>query len=80
MRQSELSDTAQILLLNVPAMNVTTGVDGETIYELIDTVRHSYLNVISDPQNGVRIQAWLTNEVAPAVAVVSLVQRRAPAG
>lgn len=80
MRQSELSDTAQILLLNVPAMKVTTGADGETIYELIDTVRHSYLNVISDPQNGVRIQAWLTNEVAPVVDVVSLVQRRAPAG
>jgi flagellar biosynthesis protein FlhG len=80
MMQSELSDTAQILLLNVPAINVTTGADGETIYELIDTVRHSYLNVISDPQNGVRIQAWLTNEVARVVDVVSLVQRRAPAG
>ena len=80
MMQSELSDTAQILLLNVPAMNVTTAADGETIYELIDTLHHSYLNVISDPQNGVRIQAWLTNEVAPVVDVVSLVQRRAPAG
>jgi len=80
MMQSELSDTAQILLLNVPAMNVTAGDDGETIYELIDSARHSCLNVISDPQNGVRIQAWLTNEADPVVDVVSLVKRRAPAG
>jgi flagellar biosynthesis protein FlhG len=80
MMQSELSDTAQILLLNVPAMNVTTGTDGETIYELIDTARHSCLNVISDPKNGVRIQAWLTNEADPVADVVSLVKRRAPAG
>ena len=80
MMQSELSDTAQILLLNVPAMHVTTGADGETIYELIDTARRSCLNVISDAQNGVRIQAWLTNEADPVVDVVSLVKRRAPAG
>ena len=80
MMQSELSDTAQILLLNVPAMNVTTGADGETIYELIDAAHRSCLNVISDAQNGVRIQAWLTNEAAPVVDVVSLVKRRAPAG
>ena len=80
MMQSELSDTAQILLLNVPAMNVTTGADGETIYELIGTAHRSCLNVISDAQNGVRIQAWLANETAPVVDVVSLVKRRAPAG
>jgi len=80
MMQSELSDTAHILLLNLPAVNVTTGADGETIYELIDAARHSCLNVISDPQNGVRIQAWLTNEADPVVDVVSLVKRRAPAG
>ena len=79
MMHSELSDTAQILLLNVPSINVTTGADGETIYELIDAARHSCLNVISDPQNGVRIQAWLTNEADPVVDVVSLVKRRAPA-
>ena len=80
MMQSELSDTAQILLLNVSAMNVTAGDDGETIYELIDSDRHSCLNVISDPQNGVRIQAWLTNEADPVVDVASLVKRRAPTG
>ena len=79
MMQSELSDTAQILLLNLPAMNVMTGADGETIYELLDAGRHSCLNVISDPQTGVRIQVWLINEADPVVDVVSLVKRRAPA-
>jgi flagellar biosynthesis protein FlhG len=80
MMQSELSDTAQILLLNVPAISVTAGADGETIYELIDTAHRSCLNVVSDAQNGMRIQAWLTNEADPVVDVVSLVKRRAPAG
>ncbi|MEN8205034.1 MAG: hypothetical protein ABFS24_03365 [Pseudomonadota bacterium] len=80
MMQAELPDTAQIMLLNVPAMNVTAGTDGETLYELIDAARHCCLDIISDPQNGVRIQAWLDSDTGQGVEVVSLAERRAPAG
>lgn len=78
MMRSELPDTAQILLLNVPAITMTATTDGETIYELMNTVRHCCLNIISDPQAGVRMQLWLHDEVQQDVQ--SLRVRRAPAG
>lgn len=78
--QSELPERAQTLLLNVPAMTVTTGTDGETIYEMIDAARHCCLNIISDPQAGVRMQVWMKSETEQAVNLLSLPERRVPAG
>ena len=78
--QSALPDNAQTLLLNVPAITVTAGIDGETIYEMIDAPRHCCLNIISDPQEGVRMQVWLNSETEQGLNVLSLPERRAPAG
>lgn len=78
MTRSELPDTAHILLLNVPAIRMTTATGGGTMYELVNTLSHCCLNIISDPQEGVRIQLWLANESQQEVR--SLLPRRAPAG
>ena len=78
--QSTLPDKAQTLLLNVPAMTVTAGTDGETIYEMIDALRNCCLNIISDSQEGVRMQVWMNSETEQLVKVLSLPERRAPAG
>ena len=78
--QSELPDRAQSLLLDIPAVMVTAGTDGETIYEVIDADRHCCLNIISDPQAGVRMQVWMKSETEQAVNVLSLPERRVPAG
>jgi hypothetical protein len=48
------------------------------MYELVNTLSHCCLNIISDPQEGVRIQLWLANESQQEVR--SLLPRRAPAG
>jgi len=47
------------------------------MYELINAVRHCCLNIISDPQEGVRMQLWLNNEAQQEAQ--SRLQRRAPA-
>ncbi len=78
--QSELPDNAKTLLLNMPAMSVISGTDGETIYEMIDAPRHCCLSIISDPQEGVRMQVWFDNEAEQPVNMLSLSERRAPAG
>jgi hypothetical protein len=78
MMRSELPDTAHILLLNVPAITMKAATDGETIYELINAVRHCCLNIISDPKDGVRMQLWLNNEAHQVLQ--SLPERRIPAG
>jgi hypothetical protein len=78
--QSELPAKAQILLQNAPAMTVTEGTDGETIYESIDALHHCCLSIINDPQEGVRIQMWLNNETELAETMLSRAERRAPAG
>jgi len=78
--QSELPANAQMLLQNAPAMTVTDGTDGETIYELIDALQHCCLSVISDPQEGVRIQMWLKSEAEQGFDMLSLAERHAPAG
>jgi len=77
MMRSELPDTAHILLLNVPAITMTAATGGGAMYELINAVRHCCLNIISDPQEGVRMQLWLHNEALQEVQ--SMLQRRAPA-
>ena len=79
-RQSELPDSAKTLLLNMPAMTVTPSAGGETIYEMIDAPRDCCLSVISDPQEGVRMQVWLNSGAEQRVNVLSLRERRAPAG
>jgi hypothetical protein len=79
-RHSELPDNAKGLLLNVPAMTVMQGTGGETIYEMIDAPRDCCLSVISDPQEGVRMQVWLKSGAEQRVKVLSLPERRAPAG
>ena len=79
-RQSELPDSAKTLLLNMPAMTVTPSAGGETIYEMIDAPRDCCLSVISDPQEGVRMQVWLNSGAEQRVNVLSLQERRAPAG
>lgn len=78
--QSELPDTAQALLSEVPAMSVTAGTDGEIIYELIDAARRCCLGIISDPEEGVRMQVWLAMEKDQRLNVLCLPERRAPAG
>ena len=78
--QSELPDNATALLLKMPAMTVTQGTDGETIYEMIDAPRHCCLSIISDPQRGVRMQVWVNIETEQGMNVLSLPERRAPAG
>ena len=79
-RHSELPDNAKGLLLNVPAMTVMQGTGGETIYEMIDAPRDCCLSVISDPQQGVRMQVWLKSGAEQRVNVLPLPERRAPAG
>lgn len=78
--QPELPESAQTLLQNAPAMTVTAGTDGESIYEIIDTLHHCCLSIISDMQEGVRMQVWLKSELQPDMKVLSLAERRAPAG
>jgi flagellar biosynthesis protein FlhG len=78
MMRSELPDTAHILLLNVPAITMTAANEGGTMYELINAAGHCCLNIISDPQEGVRMQLWLSNETQQLVQ--SLPERRIPAG
>ena len=79
-RQSELPDNAKTLLLNMSAMTVTSGTGGETIYEMIDASRDCCLSIISDPQEGVRMQVWLNSGAEQLVNVLSLPERRAPGG
>ncbi|MGB5177817.1 MAG: hypothetical protein WBP44_03700 [Gammaproteobacteria bacterium] len=78
--QSELPENAQTLLLNAPAMTVTAGTDGESIYEMIDTLHHCCLSIISDTQEGVRMQVWLKSEAQQDLKIQSQAERRAPAG
>lgn len=80
LRQTELPDNARTLLLNMSAMTVTSGTAGETIYEMIDAPRDCCLSIISDPQEGVRMQVWLNDMAGQRVNVLSLPERRAPAG
>jgi len=77
MMRSELPDSVHILLLNVPAITMTTATGGGTLYELINAVRHCCLNIVSDPQEGVRMQLWLNNE--PQQEAQSWLPKRAPA-
>jgi hypothetical protein len=77
MMRSELPDSVHILLLNVPAITMTAATGGGTLYELINAVRHCCLNIVSDPQEGVRMQLWLNNE--PQQEAQSRLPKRAPA-
>jgi MinD-like ATPase involved in chromosome partitioning or flagellar assembly len=47
------------LLLDIPAIQEHAGTEGETIWETVSPGRDGCLSVISDPEEGMRIQVWL---------------------
>ena len=47
------------LLLDIPAIEEHAGTEGETIWETVSPGRDGCFSVISDPEEGIRIQVWL---------------------
>jgi hypothetical protein len=47
------------LLLDIPAIQEHAGTEGETIWEAVSPGRDGCFSVISDPEEGMRIQVWL---------------------
>jgi len=47
------------LLLDIPAIHEHAGTEGETIWETVSPGRDGCFSVISDPEEGIRIQVWL---------------------
>jgi hypothetical protein len=79
MRETMLPENARALLHTVQELVETTGTDNETVYELVDEQRDCCMNIIDDPHEGVRIQAWFSLGSDQHSKEMALQERRAPA-
>jgi flagellar biosynthesis protein FlhG len=79
MKESMLPENARALLHTVPELVESTGTDHERIYELVDEQRDCCMNIIDDPHEGVRIQAWFSLRSDERSGEMNLQERRAPA-
>lgn len=79
MRETMLPENARALLHTVQELVETTGTDNETVYELVDEQRDCCMNIIDDPHEGVRIQAWFSPGSDQHSKELALQVRRVPA-
>lgn len=79
MKESMLPENARALLHTVQELVESTGNENETIYELVDEQHDSCMNIIDDPREGVRIQAWFSLGPDEHSKEITLRERRAPA-